>query len=152
MFFFFAFYFSLIAFSPFFFIFLPSQFFFPFLFSFSSITFGLPLLPLLLIAQGCIFEIHIFAPRPFLIYIFSPNEIWYKEGVRAAGELGELFRLCLCYFVNLLSIGEKICILFTNWGKNRHFPPFFHSLSIIFSPTCYLAGGGGGQTEKNTPL
>ena len=23
-------------------------------------------------------------------------------------------------FVNFKSIGEKICILFTNWGKNMH--------------------------------
>ena len=31
-------------------------------------------------------EIHIFAPPPFLIHIFSPKEIYYIEVVRAAGE------------------------------------------------------------------
>ena len=33
-----------------------------------------------------IFEIQIFAPTPFLIYIFYPTEIYYIEGVRTAGE------------------------------------------------------------------
>ena len=32
------------------------------------------------------FEGIFFAPPPFLIYIFYPNEIYYIEGVRAAGE------------------------------------------------------------------
>ena len=31
------------------------------------------------------FEVHIFAPPPFLIYIFSPTEIYYNEVVCAAG-------------------------------------------------------------------
>ena len=53
-----------------------------------------------------------------------------------------------CNFFNFKSIGEKICILFTNWGKNMHFPPFFHPLSIIFFPNMLFAhifflGGGG---------
>ena len=37
-----------------------------------------------------------------------------------------------CNFVNFKSIGEKICILLTSWGKNMHFPPClipFHPLS-----------------------
>ena len=32
---------------------------------------------------------------------------------------------------------------FTKWGKNMHLTPFFHQLSIIFSPTC---------SEKYSPL
>ena len=42
--------------------------------------------------------------------------------------------------VNIKSFCEKICKLHTNWGKNMHFPHFFHPLSIIFfPPACYLA-------------
>ena len=33
------------------------------------------------------FEIYFFAPPPFLIYIFSPNENYYDEGVQIAGEI-----------------------------------------------------------------
>ena len=70
------------------------------------------------------FEYHIFAPPPFLIYIYFPNEIYYNEGLA----------LFCCNFVNFESIGEKICILFTYWWKNMYFPPFF----IPFQ-SCYLA-------------
>ena len=43
---------------------------------------------------------------------------------------------------------------FSNWGKNMHFPPFFHSLLIIFSPQPVIWPYFGifGQTEKYTPL
>ena len=39
-------------------------------------------------SQGCInLEIHFFVPPPpFLIYVFSRNEIYHIEGVRAAGK------------------------------------------------------------------
>ena len=87
------------------------------------------------------FEIHIFVPPPFLKYICSPNEIRYKEGMRAAGEKFSSF---ISLNVNFKSIREKYA-----------FPPFFHPLSIIFSPTWHLAiflpppPGGGGVKQKN---
>ena len=46
--------------------------------------------------QGCVyikFEIHIFAPPPFLIEIFAPNEIYYNEWMRAAGEKWSAFAI-----------------------------------------------------------
>ena len=52
-------------------------------------------------------------------------------------------------FLNIKSVGEKICSLFTNWGKNMHFP-FNHS--IIFIPKHviwpYFWGRGGGSNRK----
>ena len=57
-------------------------------------------------------QIHNFAPPPDLY--FSPTEIYCYEGVRAGGETFSAF-----------SIGKKIFIHLTNWGKNMHFPPFF---------------------------
>ena len=60
-----------------------------------------------------------------------------------------LFLLPICKFhVNL---GKKICILFTNWGKYA-FPPFFHPLSIIFSPNHVIwpySPGGGKQKNMH---
>jgi len=90
------------------------------------------------------FEIHIFAPPPFLIYIFSPTEIYYNV------------QPFFCNFVYFKSIGEKICIVFSNWGKN--FSPFFHLFQSFFIPNLLFGHidapppGGGGQTEKHTPL
>ena len=92
---------------------------------------------------------------PFLIYIFSSTKI-YNEGAGAAGEKCSVQPFS-CNFVYFKSIGEKISILFTNWGKNMHFPPVFYPLSIIiFPPTWYLAiflppppGEGGGIKQKN---
>ena len=79
--------------------------------------------------QGCILNLKFiflpFLPPPFLIYIFSPTEFYYNEGVR---EAGEKFSAFFCNFVYFKSIGEKIFILFTNWGKNMHFPPFSPNL------------------------
>ena len=98
-------------------------------------------------------EIHIFVPPPFLIYIFSPTEIYFIKGVRAAGEKFSAF---FCNFV-VKSIGEKICILFTNWGKNMHFPPFFISFQSFFSPNLLFghifapAPGWGGDKKIYTP-
>ena len=37
-------------------------------------------------------------------------------------ELGEKYKAFFCNFVNIKSIGEKICVLFTKLGKNMHFP------------------------------
>ena len=90
----------------------------------------------LIAAVYIIFKILIFAPPPLLIYISSPNKNYYNEN-------------CQSFFL-------KFCIF---QGENMHFPPFFHPLSIFFSPTCYLAiflptpppGGGGGAKEKNNP-
>ena len=65
--------------------------------------------------QGCMLNLKfIFLPPPSW-FIFFPS-------------------LFCCSFVNFKSVGEKICILFTNWGKNMYFPAFFHPLSIILSP------------------
>ena len=61
---------------------------------------------ILLIAAGVLmynkFEIRLFAPPPFLIYIFSPNEIYYNEGMRAASET---FLLEILYILRYL--GKK---------------------------------------------
>ena len=69
------------------------------------------------------FEIHIFGPSPFLIYIFSPKKIYYNEGVYT----------------------------FYTMGKNMHFPTFFHPLSINFFPQNVILPYFC-QTEKHTPL
>ena len=102
-----------------------------------------------------VFEIHIFAPPPLLIYISSPTEIYYNDGVRAAGEKLSAFFCNLVYFK---SIGENICILFTNRGKiciSPTFNPFFPNLLFchIFAPPPPPGPPGGeGQTEKYTTL
>ena len=62
------------------------------------------------------------------------------------------FGLFCCNFVYFKSIGKNICILFTNWGKNMHFPPFFYPPSIIFFPNLLFGHIFAGQTEKYTPL
>ena len=48
--------------------------------------------------QGCTLKKFIFLPPPFLIYIFSPTEINYNEGVRAAGEKFSAFFCNFVYF------------------------------------------------------
>ena len=58
--------------------------------------------------------------------------------------------LIFCNFVYFKSIREKICILFTNWGKNMHFPPFVVPFIHIFSPTRYFSIFF--QTEKYIAL
>ena len=42
-------------------------------------------------------EIHIFAPPTFLIYIFSPTDIYYNEGVYVSGEKfsASFFQFCI---------------------------------------------------------
>ena len=79
-----------------------------------------------------------------LFLYFCPNWIYYIEGVRAAGEKFS------ANIVNFKSIGGKICILFTNWGKIMH-SPYFSSPFNHFSPSM-LFGHLGSQTEKHTPL
>ena len=65
------------------------------------------------------------------------------------------FLLQFCIFE---SIGEKIWILFTNRGKNMHFPPLFIPFNHFFFPQLVVwlyfcpPPPGGGQTEKYTPL
>ena len=71
-----------------------------------------------------------FCPPPlFLIYIFSKTEIYYNGGGARRGR--KIFSLFLQFFT-FLPIWEKICILFTNWGKNMHFPPFFIPFQLLF--------------------
>jgi len=48
------------------------------------------------------FEIQIFSLPPFLIYIFSPNEIYYNEVVRAAGGT---FSAIIFFFFNFFTPG-----------------------------------------------
>ena len=73
-----------------------------------------------------IFEIQIFAPTPFLIYIFYPTEIYYIEGVRTAGET-------FLAFFTILYISSK-----------SFFPPAYY-LAIFLPPNkqkkihpCYM--------------
>ena len=95
-------------------------------------------------------EIHLFAPLPpFFIYIFSQNEIYFIKGERGEGEK-------LAFFCNFWSIGEKLCILFTNWGTNTHFPLFYILFQSFFPPKMlfghiFAQWGGGVKTEKYTP-
>ena len=97
------------------------------------------------------FEVHI-SPPPFLIYTFSPTEIDSNEGVRAACEK---FSALFCNFVYFKSIGEKYAY-FLPIGEKICISPLFYPLSIIFFPQPvifpYFSPGGGGQTEKYTPL
>ena len=45
-------------------------------------------------------------------------------------------------------------MLFTNWGENMNFPPFFHPLLVVFFPNMLFGhilappGGGGGVEQK----
>ena len=71
-------------------------------------------------------ELIFLSPPHFLIYIFSSTSIYYNEGCAP--------QVRNCNIVYFKSTGGKICILFTNWGENMHFPPYFYSLSIIFFP------------------
>ena len=81
------------------------------------------------------FEIHIIAPPPFLIYIFT--DIYYIEGTHAAGEN---FMPFFVQFWNILSQLGKNMHTFHQLGKIYAFPPLFLSpLIIFFTPTCYLA-------------
>ena len=71
--------------------------------------------------QGCMFNLKfIFLPPPSW-FIFFPS-------------------LFCCSFVNFKWVGEKICILFTNWGKNMYFPPLFSSPFNHFFPPNMLFG------------
>ena len=51
--------------------------------------------------QGCILNLKfIFLPPPLLIYIFSPTEIYYYKGVRAAGEKFSAFIFVILYILS----------------------------------------------------
>ena len=86
-----------------------------------------------------------FSPLPFLIYIFSPTEIYYNEGVLPQAKNFETF---FSNFVYFKSIGDKIFILFTNMGKICIAPLFLSPFNHFFPPICYLAI----FSEKYTPL
>ena len=95
------------------------------------------------------FEIYILPPPPFLICIFSQNEMSNNEGVLAAGEKCSAFFVLFCKIIVKLGkkyayflLGEKICI-FPHLSFFPHNMIFGH---IFARPR----GGGGGQTE--TPL
>ena len=97
---------------------------------------------------------HIFAP-PLLDHYFSPNEIKYNDGVRAADEK---FSAIFCAILFIFSqLGKKFALFF-QLGKKYAFSPLFSfPFNHFFPPTCYLATflpsrGGVGQTEKYTPL
>ena len=95
----------------------------------------------LTLTQGCVLNLKFIflPPSPFLIYISSPTEIYYK------------FSAFFCNFLYFKWIGGKICILFTNYGKNMHFPLFIPS-NIFFFPTCYVPMGGGSNRKIYIPL
>ena len=76
------------------------------------------------------FEIHSFAF--FLNFIFPPNEIYFNEVVRAAGDF------FFCNFVNF------------NLGKKLHFPSFFILFQSFFSPNM-LFGHIFGQQKNIHP-
>ena len=77
--------------------------------------------------QGFILKFKfIFLPPPphFLISIFSQLKFIIMRVCEPQA------KNCLpffCNFVYFKSIGEKICIIFTNWGKKYAFPPLFLS-------------------------
>ena len=85
--------------------------------------------------QGFILKFKfIFLPPPpphFLISIFSQLKFIIMRVCEPQA------KNCLpffCNFVYFKSIGEKICIIFTNWRKNIHFLPFFLSPFNYFFP------------------
>ena len=91
-------------------------------------------------------EIHI--PPPFLDLYFSPKKIYYIEVVCATGEK---FKAFFYNFLNFKSTGEKLCILFTNFGKNMHFPPFFLPPFNHFFPQHDIWPYFGENRQINTP-
>ena len=74
----------------------------------------------------------------FLIYIFSPNKIYYNEGVRAAsGKLSAFLQYCKFKSIGekytfFLPIVEKICFL--PIGEKYAFSPLFASPFNHFFP------------------
>ena len=85
---------------------------------------------LIMLRQGCILNLKfIFLPPPTFLFIFFPLLTFII--MRGCTSEGKNFQPLFFNFVYFKSIGEKICMLFSNWGKNMP---------------------GGGQTEKYTPL
>ena len=77
------------------------------------------------------FTIYFHIKKSHYFPFFLPLKIWHLPLFYS------LIKLIL--YTYFKSIVEKICILFTNWGKICIFP-LFYPLSIIFSPPCcYLA-------------
>ena len=100
----------------------------------------------------------------------NENKIHQCPGVYITFEIHILhpFQPFFCNFIYFKSIGEKICILFSNWGKICIFLLFlslgkicifllFLSLfNNFFPPTCYLAifqiPGGRSNRKIYTPV
>ena len=107
--------------------------------------------------QGCILNLKfIFPPTPFLDSYFFPQGNLII--MRWCAPHAKNVKLFFGNFVNIKSIGEKICLLFTNWGKKNAFPPFFSSpFNNFFPPTWYFAiflppGVGGSNRKIYTPV
>ena len=99
----------------------------------------------LVFCQGCKLNFKFsFCPHPpFLIHIFSPNNL-LRGSARRSRKLLSLFFCNFVYFKSIgekyayfLTIGEKICI------------KIIHPLSKTFPPTCYSAIFFWGVKQKN---
>ena len=64
---------------------------------------------------GCILNLKFIFPPPPLDLYFCPN--WNLLEWGGARRMLKFFYLFFCNVVYFKSIGEKICKLFTNWGK-----------------------------------
>ena len=102
------------------------------------------------IEQGCIinFKFIFLPPSPLSWFIFVP-QIKFIIMMWSAPQ-AKIFKFFICNFVNIKSIGWKICILFTNWGKMHIFIPFqtffFPQHDIFF----FFGGGGESNRKINT--
>ena len=112
---------------------------------------------LVIFFRGCIFNLKFifFALPPSWVIFFPQMKLIILRG---CAPQAKKFQPFICHFVNFKWFGEKICLLFTNWGKNMNFSTFFHPLSIFFFPQHdilpYLPPrpGRGQITEKYKPL
>ena len=88
------------------------------------------------------FEFYILPPPPSW-FIFLPQHKYIITRVCAPKNFQPFF----CNFYILKSIGEKICILFTNFGKNMHFPPFqsFFFTNLLFGHIFAHPPGGSNR-------
>ena len=59
--------------------------------------------------------------------------------MRVCAPQAKNFQTLFCNFVYFKSIGGKICIILTNWGKNMHLPLFLFPFNNLFSPTYFLS-------------
>ena len=103
------------------------------------------------------FEINIFAPPPFLIYIylFITGFIIMRGCTPQAKHFQSFFSfLPFGIFVYFKSIGENICILFTIWRKICISPPFFIPFQAFafFPPNLLFGHIFAPSNRKYTPL